>query len=446
MTNDKKEKQKLSSAPYKGARDFYPEDMRVQNYIFDTWKKVCKRYGFEQYDFPILEPYEIFASKTGEEIVNEQLFSFEDRGGRKLAIRPELTPGTVRLIAQKYKELQLPIKWFMIGNNWRYEKPQLGRGREFNQLEFNVFGVEDATADFEVFALIIAIMREFGADETMFVLKVSDRRLITLLLNDLLQLDEETQLKVRRLMDKRSKMTLEDFIAALKDAGLQDLQTQKVEEFLNGSIESLTKTFGKEMLTANEGYKAITKLFKLLEDNSLSKYCEFDPSIIRGFDYSDGTVYEVFDKNPTNRRSIFGGERFDRLINIFGDFKLPATGVAMGDYTLLEFLKGWKLLPDLAKNSSELEYFVTVWQGEEPTYLNKSLKLAQQIRNAGKNCFCWLDGNTKLEKQLKYADAKGYKNVVIIGSSELETGQITVKNLQTKEQKTLLETEFLGKL
>ena len=127
--------QRLSTQSYKGARDFYPADMQLENYIFDTWKRVCRSFGFEEYSFPILEPFEIFAAKTGQEIVNEQLYSFEDKGGRKLAIRPELTPGTVRMLAQKYKEIPQPIKWFMIGNNWRFEKPQTGRGREFYQLE-----------------------------------------------------------------------------------------------------------------------------------------------------------------------------------------------------------------------------------------------------------------------------------------------------------------------
>jgi histidyl-tRNA synthetase len=224
--------QKLSAQPYKGARDFYPEDMRIQNYIFDTWKKVCCRYGFEQYDFPILEPLEVFSSKTGEEIVNEQLFSFEDKGGRKLAIRPEITPSTVRMIAQKYKEIPQPIKWFMVGSNWRFEKPQLGRGREFYQLEANIFGVSGVEADFEIFSLIIAIMKEFGAKENMFGIRISDRRIVGALLRDDLDLKETTQEKVRRLMDKRNKLNGEDFSLSLKDLGLNSKQIQKIEDFL----------------------------------------------------------------------------------------------------------------------------------------------------------------------------------------------------------------------
>ncbi len=202
---------KISTQPYKGARDFYPEDMRIKNYISSTWRRVCEKFGYEEYDFPILEPYEIFATKTGEEIVNDQLFSFEDKGGRKLAVRPEITPGTVRMIAQKYKQIPQPIRWFMIGNNWRFEKPQTGRGREFNQLEVNMFGNSSILADFEIFSLIISMMNAFGATKSMFELKYSDRRLINALLSDTLKLDANLQISTRRLMDKRLKMEKIDF-------------------------------------------------------------------------------------------------------------------------------------------------------------------------------------------------------------------------------------------
>src|SRR3989344_8577168 len=209
----------ITTQSYRGARDFYPEDMRIQNYIYDTWKRVCRRYGFEQYDFPILEPFELFAAKSGRELVNEQLFSFEDRSGRKLAIRPELTPGTICLLAQKYKQLPKPIKWFMIGNNWRYEKPQTGRGREFNQLEVNIFGIESVEADFEIFSIIVSIMSEFGANQGTYEIRVSDRRLITSLLSDVLNLNEQDQASVRRIMDKKAKLSKDEFITALVSTG-----------------------------------------------------------------------------------------------------------------------------------------------------------------------------------------------------------------------------------
>ncbi|MBU0650188.1 ATP phosphoribosyltransferase regulatory subunit, partial [Patescibacteria group bacterium] len=230
---------KLNTQPYKGARDFYPQDMQAENYIFDIWRKVCKSYGFEEYSFPILEPWEIFASKTGEEIVNDQLYAFEDKGGRKLAVRPELTPGTVRMIAQKYKELHQPLKWFMIGNNWRYEKPQTGRGREFYQLEANIFGVTGVEADFEIFQLIVAIMKAFGAAKNMYQIRVSDRRLVNALLADELKLDEEQQTKIRLLMDKRAKLSAADFATGLGELGLNEQQMETIACFLASDFTNL---------------------------------------------------------------------------------------------------------------------------------------------------------------------------------------------------------------
>ena len=418
---------KLSTQPYKGVRDFYPQDMRTENYIFDTWRRVCKSFGFEEYNFPILEPFEIFASKTGEEIVNEQLYSFEDKGGRKLAIRPELTPGTVRMLAQKYKELVQPIKWFMIGNNWRFEKPQTGRGREFYQLEANIFGVDGVEADFEILKLIVAIMQTFGASKDMYQIKVSDRRLVNCLLNEVLQLDADLQPKVRRLMDKREKLSAEDFAKSLADLRLTEAQMQQIGAFLSADLQSLA--IPKE----NAGYATLTKLFDYIKATNLQANVVFDPTIIRGFDYSDGLVYEVFDANPQNRRSIFGGERFDRLIEIFGDYSLPSTGFAMGDYTLFEFLKGWKLLPDF---SSEVEYLVTVWPSGESKYFQKSLEVADKLRAQGKNVVCWLDTNTRLEKQLKYADKKGIPQAVIIGEKELDKRVILIKDLESGIQRS----------
>jgi histidyl-tRNA synthetase len=398
-------------------------------------------YGFEQYDFPVIEPFEIFAAKSGEELVNDQLYAFEDKGGRKIAVRPELTPGTTRMIAQRYKEIPQPIKWFMIGNNWRYEKPQTGRGREFYQLEVNIFGVPSVTADYEIFKIIISIMEAFCAKKEMYTINISDRRLITALLSDSLKLNETDQIKIRRLMDKKNKMSEENFSDALKGAGLNNDQASQVTKFMNSGLEDLSNSIPNEILENNEGYKNIIQLFDLLKEGGIEEYCQFDPGIIRGFDYSDGLVYEVFDTNPENRRSLFGGERFDRLINIFGDFDLPATGFAMGDYTLLEFLKGWDLLPDM---QSVVEYLVTVWPSERTDYLQRSFELSDKIREKGKKCVTWLDTNTKLDKQLRYADKKGIRYAVIVGEEELSTNTATIKDLNEGTQTKKPLEKFLA--
>lgn len=418
----------LNLQPYKGARDFYPPDMQVQNYIFDVWRKSCESFGFEEYSFPIIESFDLFAAKSGEEIVKEQLYSFEDKGGRKLAIRPELTPSTVRMIAKKYKELTKPTKWFMIGNNWRFEKPQTGRGREFYQLEANIFGVESIEADFEIFKLINYIMTSFGASSHMYEIRFSDRRLVNSLLEEVLELnDNNIRREVRRIMDKRNKISKEDFNCELQKLGLNQKQISQIEAFLSSSIENIN------VPANNEGVNSILHLLELINKSKFEAEVVFDPSVVRGFDYSDTLVYEVFDKNPKNKRSLFGGERFNRLIKIFGDYELAATGFAMGDYTLLEFLKNWGLLP---KFENTIDYLVTVWPSNTDNYFLKSMEVAQRLRKEGSKVFCWLDKNTPIDKQLKYASKKGAKRVVIVGEEEILGNFITIKDLRTREQFT----------
>ncbi|MFQ5493224.1 MAG: histidine--tRNA ligase [Candidatus Dojkabacteria bacterium] len=430
---------KVTTQPYKGARDFYPEDMQIRNYMFNIWSSVCESYGFQEYDFPILEPFELFAAKTGEEIVNEQLFSFEDKAGRKLAMRPEITPGTVRMLAKKYHELVKPVRWFMIGNNWRFEKPQKGRGREFYQLEVNVFGEEGVRADFEVFEIIISIMKAFGATSDQFSVHLSDRRLISALLGDFLKLDKEKQVSVRRLMDKWKKLKEEAFKSQLTELGLDEAAVRAVEQFMKSDFDNLSEILPKEILQDNQGYSQIQELFGLLNDTGLNEYVSFDPSIIRGFDYSDGLVYEVFDKNPDNRRSMFGGERFDKLINIFDDFDLPATGFAMGDITLLEFLRGWELLPDF---ESKTKVYVTLF---DQATQDEALVLAGQLRAEGINTVTALKIE-KLNKQFKFADRMGIPYVVVIGPDEVQAETFQLKDMKTGEQEELNYESLLQRL
>jgi len=439
MNNKITQQKFISAQPYKGARDMYPQDMRIRNYIFNIWKTLCKRYGFEEYDFPIIEPFEVFAAKTGEEIVNEQMYNFYDRGNRRLAVRPELTPGTVRMIANRYNQLEKPIKWFMIGNNWRAEKPQKGRGREFYQVEANIFGVEDAIADFEIFSLMINILKEFGGDESMFSFFYSDRRIIKALLTDTLKLAENQIDSVRRLMDKRLKISQEEFYSELSKLNVNKDKQEIIEKFLFSNLKNLKEIIPENILNANYGYKAIMKLNDLLIKNDLDKYCSFNPSIIRGFDYSDGTVYEVFDKNPENKRSMFGGERFDKLINIFGDYELAATGFAMGDYTLLEFLKGWNLLPDF---ENETKVIVTVFSKE---LFDVSSKVANTLRKNKINTLLYLKDD-KLDKQLKFADKTEIPYAVIIGPDEEKEGKVVLKNLKNKTQKVMSVEEAVSEI
>lgn len=420
----------LSTKPYKGARDIYPDDLNLREYIFNIWKQSCRKFGFIEYDTSLLENFEVFASKTGEDIVNNQLYYFTDKGDRKVAIRPELTPSTVRMIADKYNEIPKPIKWYMIGQNWRFEKPQRGRGREFYQLEANIFGIPEVESDLEIMALIIDIMRSIGATEKMYKIHISDRRLINALLKDYLLFDDIKSIQVRNLMDKRKKLDKSEFIDLLSKLDISVENAEKIDLFMNSKLDTLNKVIPDKFLLNNEGYKNIIKLFNLLKQEDLLKFCEFDPSIIRGFDYSDGLVYEVFDQNPTLKRSLFGGERFDKLINIFGNYELSATGFAMGDIPIIEFMKNWELIPEM---STSTKILVTLFNKD---LFNETRSLTNSIRNMGINCEMYLT-TEKLDKQLKYADKRGIKYVIIMGENEINKNVFILKNLSTQMQKEI---------
>ena len=418
---------KLSTQSYKGSRDFYPEDMRIRNFIFDTWKKVCKSYGYEEYDGPFLESFEIYAAKSGEELVNDQLYSFTDRGERKVAIRPEMTPTLARMIAQKVNELPRPIRWFSIANFWRYEKPQKGRGREFFQLNTDIFGVENIEADFEIISIMADVMRGFGAKEEMFEIRVNNRKLMDTFYKKI-GLEEDQIKTVNKAIDKSSKISKEEFEKWLKDdAKMEDKQIRLLTDFIKTPYPVIEELSQEGSTGANE----IKKLMELIEKSDIKNFVKIDISTIRGLDYYTGTVFEIFDLNPVNSRAIAGGGRYDDLISLFGEEKLTGTGFAMGDITLVDFLKTWELLPKFDENYG---YFITLWPSEDQKYFDKTLEVANTLRKKGLEVSTWLEKNTKIEKQLKYADKKKFEYVVIIGENEIEKGTVIIKNMKEKTQ------------
>ena len=421
---------KLSTQPYKGARDFYPEDMNIRNFIFENWKKVCKSYGYEEYDGPFLENFDLYASKSGEELVNEQLYSFEDRGGRKVAIRPEMTPTLARMVAQKIKSLSLPIRWFSISNFWRYEKPQRGRGREFFQLNADIFGVNRFEADFEIISMMVNLMTGFGADEKMFEVRINNRRLADNFYK-YLELDSDQIKIVNKALDKRSKISLEEFEKWLsEDAELTKDQVDKLNSYISNPYPILNELQSE----GSQGAEELTNVIDLVKRSGLEKFVKFDPSTIRGLDYYTGMVFEIYDLNKENNRAIAGGGRYDNLIDLFSSEKLTGTGFAMGDITLQDFLQTWSLLP---KFLSDYDFLVTTWPSENSKYFEKSIEVADLLRSKGKNTFLWIERNTKIDRQLKFADRKGVRYTVVIGENELKNNTVTVKDMATKEQKEI---------
>lgn len=397
----------LSTQPYKGARDFYPEDMRLQKWMFAKLREVVERFGYEEYNAPLLEPLELYAAKTGEEIVNEQTYTFEDRGGRKVAVRPEMTPSVSRMVAAKRQELAYPVRLYNIGNRWRYERPQRGRVREFWQLDVDMFGETGIDAEVEMIQVADQIMRAYGATPAMYEIRVNSRQLLNKKIEAAGLKGAVTVTDVVRLVDKKDKMESAEFKRSL--------------EALVTSPAELLKFFESDDVAGD--LKELSQKLK----NAGIKNVKFTPTTARGFDYYTDIVFEVFDKNPENNRSMFGGGRYSGLVGMFGVEPLEALGFAMGDVTLTNFLESNKLLPEL---KPETDIYV-VLIGD---VLDKAQKAIEQLRSSGVNVAVDITGR-KVDKQLKTALKKDIPFVLFVGEQELKTGQFKLKQLRTGKEK-----------
>lgn len=400
----------LSTQSYKGARDFYPEDKRVQKYMFSILRKVVESFGYQEYDAPILEPFEIYAAKTGEEIVNEQLYSFEDRGGRKVAIRPEMTPSVSRMVAGRRQELAYPLRWYSLPNLWRYERPQRGRLREHWQLNVDLFGVEGVEADFEIIQVADSILKALGAKPEMYDIRINSRAYLDRQL-DGLGLTPDQKKQCLRLLDKQAKINPDEFRQTFNEI---------VGEPKAVSLLSLLKN--------REAPEPVTKLLKMLKDSNITNV-SFDPSVARGLDYYTDIIFEVFDTDPENNRSMFGGGRYDGLVGLFGVEPVPTVGFGMGDVTLQNFLKTHNLLPKLVPETDAVVILIGDVYEAAQSVLSK-------LRAASANIAIDSTGR-KLDAQLKSAVKSGVKYVLFLGDKELEGQTFKLKNLDTGEEREL---------
>jgi len=418
----------LSPQPYKGTRDWYPEDKRVQNYIFGVWKKTAGKFGYEEYGAPLLEPIEVYAAKSGQELVGEQTYRFIDRGDREVAIRPEMTPTISRMVAARRQELAYPARLFSIANFMRYERPQKGREREFWQLNVDIFGADTIYADAEIISFGSMVMKEFGASEDMFTIRVNDRRVINATMHEYLGLDEVQAQLMTKLFDRKSKISPEDFRdQAIEILGEEKAPAglQKIAELINAkSVDSLPKE-----LQTIEAMAGVKTLFDILK-NAGVKNAVFDITLMRGLDYYTGTVFEFFDNNPENNRSLFGGGRYDGLVGLFGAEPISAVGVAPGLTTTEIFLRLHDLLPKLTP-STEM-YLVIL---SEDT-LDDALVLARKWREEGLAVEVDITCR-KLDKQIKTAVKKQIPFMVFIGENELKNDIYTLKDVASAEEQQL---------
>jgi histidyl-tRNA synthetase len=421
----------LSTQPYKGTRDFYPEDMRVQRYMFNKMRKVAESYGYQEYDGPMLEPFELYAAKTGEEIVNQQLYWLIDRGERKMAIRPEMTPTLARMVAGKINELPRPVRWYAIPNFWRYERPQRGRLREFWQLNVDVLGGDPLLADAEILSFAIDLVREFGGEQFVSI-KVNNRRLIDHFFEKI-GLTADAALKATKALDARAKIGEEAYTKWLTDLGLSSEQQAQMEKFFHSSFEQIAANY------PCQGVDELKSLFALMRESGAGDRVQFDPMVLRGLDYYTGTVFEMYDISPENNRAMFGGGRYDNLVGLFGNHKLSGVGLGWGDVTLKNFLETHGLLP---KFDSAVDVFVTLPKME---YRSKAEEIVRALRSQGLKVSTPLSADG-FGAQLKLANKHGARVAVLLGDTELAQGQVVVKNLQKVEQTTLPITGLAEKI
>jgi histidyl-tRNA synthetase len=422
----------LSTQPYKGARDFYPEDKRLQKYMFGKWREVAERFGYEEYDAPVLEPLEIYLAKTGEEIVNEQTYVFEDRGGRQVVIRPEMTPTVSRMVAARRQELAYPLRWYSIPNLWRYERPQRGRLREHWQLNVDIFGVAGIRAEYEMITLIDAMFKAYGATQDMYEIRLNSRQLIQYLLSDYLALDVSQAQSMAKLIDRMHKLERSKFISQVDAILTATQRAAGLTEKLLAILDAKTLKDLPKPAQTQAPAKELQNVLSLLQAAGI-KNAAFDVTIMRGFDYYTDIVFEVFDKHPDNNRAMLGGGRYDGLVGLFGAAPVPTVGFGWGDVTLANFLEIHHLLPEL---KPETDVYIALI-GDT---LDQAQKPIAELRAAGLNVAVDLSGK-KLGDQLKTADKKGIEQVLIIGETELKTGVYNLKNLKTgAEQKAELKT------
>ncbi|MCA9342545.1 histidine--tRNA ligase [Candidatus Saccharibacteria bacterium] len=415
----------LSTQPYKGARDFYPEDKRLQKQMFSVWRNVVESFGYEEYDAPVLEPTELYASKTSDEIVNEQTYSFTDRGGRNITMRTEMTPSVSRMVAARRQEFGYPLRLYSIPNLWRYERPQKGRLREFWQLNVDLFGVDNILAEFEMIQISSGIMSAFEAQPNMYQVKINSRKLINYLLEDHLKINDVQSESLIRLIDKKDKMSGSEFSAKLNTILDENQRQNNVGSKLLNILSISTIEDLPIELKQHESSQKLTELINLCNNSSINNVV-FDLSLMRGFDYYTDIVFEVFDTHPENNRSMFGGGRYDGLIGEFGVEPVPTVGFGMGDATLYNFLFLHNLLP---KVSSSVEVYAAVLTGNK----NEALRLINELREMGVNVAADFSGN-KLEKQIKNATKKTVPYMLFVGDNEVESGQFKLKNLSSGKE------------
>lgn len=410
----------LNKLPYRGTRDFFPKEMRLRNFIFQKMAEVSERFAYEPYDGPLLEEVDLYLAKSGEELINEQIYSFTDRGDRKVAIRPEMTPTVARMVAQIHREVAKPLRWYAIPNLMRYEKPQKGRLREFWQYNADIFG-GGQHGEVEIIQLAVTLLQSFGATHEHFEVMVNDRRFVDLVFGELIGLDPLATKKLYKLVDAKNKMPAEKFSAEVKNLTADDNKARVFEDFVNLKTIDEVKAFAAKYVLLEEMMNPLYGFFDKIEKQGLSEYVKFEPSIVRGLDYYTGIVFEIFDKHPDNRRAIAGGGSYANLLQIFNEPALEGVGIGLGEVPLTDFLNSHNLMPDFSR--PDLDFIVAYVDGVSE---GTAMKLAQKLRERNQKVELYL-GEAKHKKVFNYADKKNVTYIVFVSENEIKKRDVKAR-------------------
>lgn len=436
VTQDKSKKpstsEKLDLAPPRGTRDFYPEDMRLQRWLFSHWQEVARLHGFSEYDSPVLENEALYIRKAGEE-VSQQLYNFEDKGGRAVSLRPEMTPSLARMVMAKKRTLSMPLKWYSIPQCWRYERMTRGRRREHYQWNMDIWGVAGPTAEAELLGCIVAFFQRVGLTADDIGVKVNSRQVLSELLNKLGVPDDKFA-PTCVLLDKLDKVPLEAVRGDLEALGL----STEVIDSLGDVRDVKTMDQLKDLLGDDSpAHKHLTSLFSIAEAYGFQEWLDFDISVVRGLAYYTGVVFEGFDRSG-EFRAICGGGRYDELLTTFGGDPLEAAGFGFGDAVIIELLKAKDMLPEF--KTSGTQYVVCALSPDlHPT----AVKVATSLRDAGVSADLVLDSKKKLKWVLKHTDRLGARYLVLVGEDEWKMGKVKVKDMALGSQEDM-DVDSLG--
>ena len=443
----------LSTKPYRGSRDFYPEEAYIRKKVFNKLRGVLELFSFKEIEAPLIEPIELYLAKTSEEIVNGQIYSFLDRGNRQVAIRPEMTPSVSRMVAGKLRILQKPIRWYFFPNLWRYERPSRGRLREHWQLNTDIFASpSEYDADLEILQLALSLMASLGAQQKQFKVLINHRAISELFFKKVLQIESSEKMQsISRILDKKNKISLTDFDSLLHAENLNTKQMMDIHEYLNLSLKDLSVKF--PVINEEESCSHLIRLIEDLKMYELGDCVFYSAEVIRGFNYYTGMVFEVFDTSPDNNRSLFGGGRYNNLVASFfspefcssSSTKHPssvetgaqvknsidknfcnAVGFGMGDVTLMNFLESHALMPSFDQTTS-------VYVASFPDYNHEKNKLAFMLRKANISVEVNL-GHQKLNKQFNEANSKNIPFVVLQGENEIKQDLVTIKDMKHSKE------------